>query len=206
VNGSTGKKIIKEMLPHLSGFATNNKKLLFIAPIGHTLRAFLFETSSDKNAFYFHWFFMPLCIPSNYLTLSYGDRLPAPVRTGWALDIPDLPMQLVKEANKNAVPFLRRLDSIAKTISAIKARRRRLDIHDFEQIGYMLILDGDFSGAAKELAELKKHNSTYQWEREVVARGLSVLELLKQDPMVALEQVKTWEAETIANLKLDEWK
>jgi hypothetical protein len=190
----------------MPGFVTDNKKMVFIAPIRHTLRALLFESSSDKNAFYFNWFFMPTCVPINYLTLSYGERLPAPVRTGWALDIPDLPMQLVKEANKSAVPFLRKLNSITKTVAAIKARRKRLDIHDFEQMGYLLILDHDFSAAAKELAELKKHNSTYQWERDVVARGLSVLELLQQDPMIALDKIKSWEAETITNLRLDKWK
>jgi hypothetical protein len=203
----TGRKIISEMLPHLPGFATNRKKMFFMAPIGHTLRALLFESSIDKNGFYFVWFFMPICRPTDHLELSYGDRLPSPVRTGWRLDLPDLPMLLVKEANKNAVPFLRKLDSIPKTVSAIKARKKgRLDMHDLEEIGYLLILEGDFSAAARELSELNKQDCTRQWERDVVARGLSVLDLLRQDPRIACDQIKAWQAKTLDDLKLDAWK
>lgn len=203
---NTAKAIIKEMLPHMPGFVTNNKKIIMISPIKHVLRAFLFESSMDKNAFYFNWFFMPICLPINYLTLSYGDRLPAPVRTGWCLDIPDLPLQLVKAANKSAAPFLKGLDSIEKTVSAIEARKQRLDINDLESIGYLLILNGDFNAAAKALAQMEKHSTTYQWERDVVARGQSVLELLRSDPIIAQDQIKAWQAKTITDLKLDAWK
>jgi hypothetical protein len=206
VKQNTAKAIIKEMLPHMPGFVTNNKKIIMISPIKHVLRAFLFESSMDKNAFYFNWFFMPICLPINYLTLSYGDRLPAPVRTGWCLDIPDLPLQLAKAANKSAAPFLKGLDSIEKTVSAIEARKQRLDINDLESIGYLLILNGDFNAAAKALAQMEKHSTTYQWERDVVARGQSVLELLRSDPIIAQDQIKAWQAKTITDLKLDAWK
>jgi hypothetical protein len=203
---NTGKAIIKEMLPHMPGFVTDNKKMILISPIGYTLRAFLLDSSSDKNAFYFQWFFMPICRPINYLTLTYGDRLPAPIPTGWNLDIPELPVQLAKVANRSAARFLLGLDSIAKTVSAIRARKKFLDIHDLENIAYLLILDGDFSAAAKTLAELARHASTYQWERDVVARGLSVLEMLRQDPTVAVSQIKAWWVKTITDLKLEAWK
>jgi hypothetical protein len=200
------KAIIKDMLPHMPGFVTDNKKMIMISPIKHVLRAFLFESSIDKNAFYFNWFFMPICLPISYLTLSYGDRLSAPVQTGWCLDIPDLPLQLAKAANESAVPFLKGLDSIEKAVAAIKARKQRLDINDLESIAYLLILDGDFNAAAKALAQMEKHSTTYQWERDVVARGLSVLELLRRDPIIAQDQIKAWQARTIIDLKLEAWK
>lgn len=56
------EKIGKQLLPALPEFAAK-KKLLFIQPISHTLRAICFARSIDPRGFYAQMFVQPLFIP-----------------------------------------------------------------------------------------------------------------------------------------------
>ena len=59
------------LLPHMPEFVSDKKCEIFMSPINHTLRGFMFESSaSSREDFYFWWFFTPICRSLTYIPPS----------------------------------------------------------------------------------------------------------------------------------------
>lgn len=207
-------RLAKILLPQLPEFVTNKRSEIFIAPIGHVLRGFTFESSTyTKEDFYFWWFFMPICIPINHLTMGNGGRLNAPGgHTGWRTDMPDLPEKLLAAMIPKALPLLQSIHSIQDTIEAIYTHRgTRLitDINILDDIACLQILDGRFDSALVTLdAIVAKEQGTdrRQWILDIVERMKGLRSKLQEDPQLAVDQVKSWQDYTFKSLKLEHWR
>jgi len=111
--------LARQVLPALPGFAVKNR-LLLVTPIEHTLKAVHFDGSSfSKTSFYVTWFYQPLCVPSQHVSLSLGARLR--LRNGidgWTSTAPDLVPELIDAIRREAVPKLTTLQTPRDVASA----------------------------------------------------------------------------------------
>lgn len=215
-------RLTKSLLPRLPGFSTNKKDILFIAPIAHTIRGFLFESSSyTKEDFYYWWFFAPLVVPNKGIHLSYGRRLSVPGGdAGWRTDMDDLPAKLLTAMQPVALPLLQSIHSIQDAIDAIyrcrgntvlglKITRQVTDINVQDDLACLHILDGQFDEARAMLDKIIDHeNGTdrRQWILDIVERMKGLRAKLQEDPQLAVNQVKAWQDYTFKALKLEKWR
>jgi hypothetical protein len=199
-------KIGKELLPDLPGFVAEGK-MVFKSPVDDFLRALYFENTSDANYFHFHVFLMPLLVPHEHISFSYGDRIGNALN--WRLDNPNLLADLRAAIHGEAIPFLNKVSTVAGVITYLKADidvdRERVNPRTLEALAYTLIKSGDYSSAVKVLDELDQRfsKSPTPWVLELVARAKSVEEKLLPKPEAALAQLEAWKAETIGKLRLE---
>jgi hypothetical protein len=211
---SDAYRIAHVLLPQLPGFVTNKKDVLFIAPIGHTLRGFLFEsTPGGREDFYFWWFFMPICGPDEDLHLGYGNRLNVPGgHAGWRTDMDRLPEKLLMAMRPMALPLLRSIHTIQDTIAAIRSRygtQATGDVNVLEDLSCLQILDGRFAEARRtldSLIELEHGTDRRQWILDIIERAKGLREKLVEDPSLAVAQVREWQDFTFKALKLEKWR
>ncbi len=215
-------RVAKLLLPHMPGFVTNKKSEIFIAPIGNVLRGFTFDSSAyAREDFYFCWFFMPICRPIDYITLSNGDRLNVPGgNSGWRTDMAALPEKLLEAMQPFALPFLRSINTVQDAIEAIyeyrgetvlglRMTRRVTDIYAQHDIACLHILDGQFEKAESMLDKVIFHEhgtDRRQWVLDIVERTKSLRAKLVKDPQLAVVQVKEWQDFTFKGLKLERWR
>jgi hypothetical protein len=92
--------IEKRLLPNFPGFAIKGA-LMFIQPLGDTLRGFHWEPSGfSKKEFYVNAFFLPLYVPTKHLHFTFGHRIGSTKR--WSADRSDLETALSSEMQKEA--------------------------------------------------------------------------------------------------------
>lgn len=207
-------RLAKVLLPQLPGFVTNKKNEIFIAPIDNVLRGFLFEsTAGSREVFHFYWFFMPIGRPIDYLTLGFGRRLDVPGTVAdWRTDMPDLPEKLLAAMRPKALPLLQSIHSIQDTIEAIYAHRGTRWIDDtnvLDNIACLQILDGQFDAALATLDALIAHEhgtDRRQWILDIVERMKGLRAKLRENPQLAVAQVRAWQNYTFKALKLEKWR
>lgn len=215
-------RLAKALLPKLPEFVTNKKDILFIAPIAHTVRGFLFESSAyTKEDFYFWWFFSPLVVPSKGIHLSYGRRLNVPGGdAGWRSDMEELPERLYAAMQPMALPLLRSIKTVQDTIDAIcrrggettlglKFTMQVTDINAQDDLACLYLLDGQFDEARDMLDKIIDHErgtDRRQWILDIVERMKSLRVKLLEDPQLAVNQVKAWQDYTFKALKLEKWR
>jgi hypothetical protein len=201
--------LYKAMLPHLPELVTDGRKLLLFSPIGHTLRALLISDSSyTSEDFYFHWFFMPLCISRDYIILGYGERLKAPDgTTGWSTSIPDLPMRMVEAVRSQALPHLQKLKTEDDVIAAMRARVGD-DINALQYTTYLHILQRRFDAAEVTLNKIIADDepNDRQWKKNIAEAARFMLTELHRDPESTVRLVKKYQDETLGKLKLEQWR
>jgi hypothetical protein len=199
----------KRFLPNLTNFAVKGQ-LLFIIPIEHTLRGFHFDGSSfDKESFYVNAFFMPLCVPSQHIHLTFGRRL----RTGggdrWSIEEPGFEAALETAAQKE-VPFLAGLNTALDVANALKPLAERGNPHCHEALAYTLAQAGEIPAAVdaidtllKLIESLKRVNPKLTWQMEIAERAKLIKAKLTVSPDDASAQLDIWESETKRNLGLE---
>ena len=199
--------IEKRLLPKLPNF-TIKGALLFMIPLGHTLRGFHFDGSSfDKESFYVNAFFMPLYVPSRHVHLTFGRRL----RTGggdrWSKENVGFEAALEAAVQKE-VPFFAGLKTALDVANALQPPGNNLHCH--EAFAYALAQAGETRAALdaidtmlRLIDSLKRVNSNLTWELEIAARAQLIKTKLTASPDKAIIQFAEWEAETIHNLGLE---
>jgi hypothetical protein len=194
----------KKLLPYLPGFAISGR-LTFISPVGHTLRGFGFDPSGfDKKGLYVTLFFLPLCVPSKYLTYGFGKRLKG---TGWRADEPGLENQLIAAMQKD-VPFLKSLSTPRDVLEAVKSQERNFhDPYKYEAIAYLLIRVGEPTAGIGALDDLLSVlDLSIAWQSEMAERASALKSMLVRNPSDAQKQLEAWEAESIRNLGLENFR
>ena len=199
--------IEKRLLPSLPGFVIKGR-LLFIVPLGHTLRGFHVDGSSfDKQSFYVNAFFMPLYVPSEHLHLTFGRRLRG--GGGWSTATPGFELVLEAQLQKE-VPFLDGLKTARDVANALKPFAERSNPHSHEALAYTLVQAGEIRAAVSAIDTLlgsieaiKRVNPQLTWELAIAARAQLVRNKLTEDLESATAQLAVWENETIRNLGLE---
>jgi hypothetical protein len=196
----------KDLLPSFAGFAIKGS-LMFLPPVEHTLRGFSFEGSAfDKASFYVTAFFMALCVPRKHLIFNFGERLRERGGDRWAIKGPNFKTSL-ESAMKKEVPLLERLKTPQDIVEVAIQRGHPKDPYRQETIGYMLALAGQIEPAVRALEHLLAMLDTkVQWQHEMTARAQLLKTDLLEDPKKAKERLATWEAESIRNLGLQEFR
>jgi len=197
----------KRLLPNLPNF-TIRGPLLFIVPIGHTLRGFHFDGSSfDKKAFYVNAFFMPLYVPSQHIHLTFGRRLRDGGGDRWRTD--ELGYETALEAAvQKEVPFLASLTTALDVANALKPLGSNLHCH--EAFAYALAQGGEIRAAVDAIDTLlevvesvKRVNPKLTWELKIAERAQLLKAKLTANLDDAIAQLAAWESETIHNLGLE---
>jgi hypothetical protein len=208
--------IEKRLLPSLSNFAVKGQ-LLFIVPIDHTLRGFHFDGSSfDKRSFYVSAFFMPLCVPSKHVHLTFGRRVRERGGDRWSADEAGIE-GVLESAIQKETPFLLGLQKPKDVAGALKLLTKPNDAgyvnpHCYEALAYVLVKAGAIGAAVDTIDALlslvdglKRANPAVAltWELEVCARAQLVKTKLIVNPEEANAQLVAWEHETVNNLDLE---
>lgn len=210
----------KRLLPELPGFAVKGQ-LLFMRPIGHTLRGIFFDRSVDPKSFYVWIFTKPLFVPAQHISFNIGWRL----RDGsggsdsWNTDVPNLIPELIAGLKREALPFLSRIQTpldmveAAKSIHPIKGPVAQpanadgpRDPIKQQAIAYSLARAADVKQAGDALDQLiGLLREDISWQCEMADRARELKTQLVSDPAAAQGQLDAWEAETVKNLGLEEF-
>lgn len=200
------KPIFKQMLPLLPGFV-GHKRMLLKAPIGGLLCAVHFDPSGwDKDAFYLSRFIMPMCVPEDYLHLTFGNRIRRlGERDDWSLTRPNLVPDLLRDIHTYALPFFARAHSYRAAVDVIA--NYASNPHAKTAMAFLLARIGDREGAIRWIDDLVlKLRVEHDWQRELVRLVTSFKKLLIEDPEAAHRQLLTWEDYTLKQLKLEQFR
>ena len=195
----------KRLLPELPGFASKGQ-LLFVQPIGHTLRGVFFDRSIDPRTFYAQVLLEPLFVPSDVIGFNVGWRLGGGCHD-WKADDPNLIADLGIALKQQALPFLLDIQSPRDVAHAAISLKKSQDPYVQQAIAYALARAGDVDQAVTALDQLSSLHATHiQWQRTMVDRALALRSTLLLDPGEAQRQLEAWEAESMENLGLEEFR
>ena len=83
MNAKDLRPIFEEVLLDLPGF-TAHKRMILMTPMRGMLRAVHCDPSAfSKDDFQVEAFIMPLCVPSDHISLLFGEPLRHPATGGW---------------------------------------------------------------------------------------------------------------------------
>ena len=201
----------KVLLPHFPGFSRKGRSM-FIVPAKHLLRGIHFDPSAfDKKSFSATSFVMPLFIPSQHLTLNFGDRV-RNSRGGdrWNIETPNVAIELQKSLTNQVIPFLSSFTSLQSFIEMARCHLNRAieskappNLRGIESIGYGLALAGKSESARDALRELVKQvNLNIPWQLEMGANAEKLITNLERNPDGVKAQFESWENQTVKNLGL----
>jgi hypothetical protein len=194
----------KRLLPYLPGFKVKGD-MLFIQPIGHTLRAIVFDRSIASRSFYVQVLLEPLFVPTNVIGFNVGWR----VGRSWSADAPNIIAELGAALEREALPFLSVVNAPLDVACAATALDKPQDPHVQQAIAYSLARAGDAEHATvalNQLVHLLDTPTKYAWQTEMADRALALNAKIISDPMSAQRQLKSWEDESARNLGLEEFR
>lgn len=180
---------------------------MLLPPVDRLLRGVWFDRSAyDNTSFSVTAFIMPLCVPTQNLEFTFGERIR---HSGggdrWALEMPGLASHLTAALRGQALPFLSKGETLEGFIEIARASPQTG--RTLEALGYALARVGETKQAAEVFGQLGSMlNLDIAWQRELAdqVRGLSTK--LVEHPEEAREQLAKWEDETVHNLGLDEFR
>lgn len=199
------KPLFRTMLPSLPGFV-GHKSLLIKAPMNGLLRAVDFDPSGfDKASFYVATFVMPLCVPSDYLHLTFGQRIRQHGKTdGWSMTMDDLAAELLRDIQAQALPYLARADTFLSAVDVISAFSNP---HAPKAMAFLLARAGERKRATALINEyLPKLRLDSHWEKEIFDISTRLRDMLIADPEAAHRQLLEWEEYTIQKLRLEAFR
>jgi len=200
-------KLGKILLPALPGFALRGK-LLLLEPLGHTLRGIFFAGSIDPRSFYVQVFLQPLFVPANHFVFNVGWRLGGESHS-WKADEPRLQSSLTTALQREALPFLSRVQSLSDVVLCAQSLRESGDPYVQQAIAYSFARNEDIvqaTDALTALIELLKRRGDYAWQHEMARRAASLKKQLQDAPSDAQRMLEGWESDTAKKLGLEEYR
>jgi hypothetical protein len=197
----------KRLLADLPGF-TIKGALIFIPPVEHTLRGFHFEGSDfDKTSFYIWRFFLPLTVPQNHLSFSFGDRLRIKGADRWSVKDSNFE-KILADAMKDEIPCLNKLkrpEDVVEELMRLKDASKNPYIN--EAFAYMSARSGNFRAATEALENLLALlDPSVRWQRDMADRAQLLRRTLQLGSDQVMHQLKDWETESILNLGLEKYR
>ncbi len=197
----------KRLLAYLPGFSVRGD-MLFIQPVGHTLRAIVFDRSIDPRRFYVQILIEPLFVPMDLVGFNIGWRLGGGCHT-WSADDPDIVPELGAALKREAMPFLARVHTPRDVAHAAESLNLSKDPYVQQAIAYALARARDVeqaTAALDQLVHLLDTPTKYPWQQEMTGRALALRAKLSSDPVAAERQLDAWEAESVSNLGLEKFR
>lgn len=195
--------LFKQLLPALPGFAFH-KRLLLERTIGRLLRALHFDTTGlDKDGFNVDVFVMPLCVPKEYLTFTFGKRVHDP-HSVWSMKMPDLVPRLSQAIREQALPYLAQCASLLDFADLVGDSRNP---HGPKNSAFALARVGEHERAIATIdALLPRLNLDVAWEQGIADETTALRHMLVTDPSEADRKLKEWESYTIQKLGLEQFR
>lgn len=194
------------LLPSLLGFCVRGN-LLFQAPVGNILKAFLFDSSGfSATTFHPQVFVQPLYILSEHLSLTPGKRF----KGHWEFEPGNeiqLGQRLLNQIHEVGLPFLRAHNTTEDLVRDAKADPA-VDInpHVRRMLAYSLLMlgrnDEGLDELDKTLSIINRSRETTPWERALFEEVGMIKEKLMRNPVDVVETLHAWTEQTRANLKL----
>jgi len=173
------QNIWKALLPDFPGFAVRGP-LLFMQPIGHTLRGIFLERSIDPRAFYAQLFVQPLCVPAKNIGFNVGWRLSRD--RIWNADDLQFLTALGRAVKSEALPFLFPLKTPRDVAQAGKKLNRSADRIVQQAIAFAFARAGDVAEAVAAFDELMSLlDASYPWQSEMEQRAQALKSQLLRD-------------------------
>jgi hypothetical protein len=198
------------VIPELDAFDAKGF-LLFQVPIADLLHFFYFSSSGfDKDLFYIDMAVQPLYVPQDDVHFTFGRRLDGT----WDIGEGPTPEAVMKRVlayiQHQGLPFMEQVRAPRDFADSWVLLTNLLPEDPLlrEPIAYSLALSGRFEKAieaVRDLNETEAEDSEPRWPDVTAARVKrleSVLRALEQDPQDAIDLLRMWRLETLANLKL----
>jgi hypothetical protein len=197
----------KHLLPELPDFAAKGS-LVFRTPVQSILQGLCFEGSDfNQKSFYISIFILPLFVPTKFVHFLFGNRLRINGADRWNANTPGMATQLSATIKREALPWFSHNRLLENIVCLAKAHPNPTDPHVQESIAYMQIRSGDIKQANVSLDQLVSVlRGDVPWQREMADRAKSLKSQLLTDPTAAQRQLDAWEAETVKNLGLEEFR
>lgn len=198
-------KVAKQLATHFPSFRVKGS-LLFLTPIGRTLRGLALERSSSRSGFYVWAFFQPLCVPAGHIYFNLGRRLGNGSRT-WNVEEPFALDALERAIHREALPFLEPIVSSRDAALAAKLLDPEHDPATQRAVAYSFARAGDTPQALREIARFLRstEQDTRPWAVTQVAEASRLKNLLSSDPTAAQAQLEQWESQTLKALGLEQF-
>ncbi len=198
--------ITRALQPCLQDFVVK-VPLVFIPPARPILRGLCFDRSDDKRYFYLEAFVLPLFVPTEDIYFNFGDRVRNRVGSGrWNADEPNLLQELETAVVDQALPYLREFEAPRDLVKLSEFGEAEETLHETEAIAYALAFDRKAAASIATLDRLlSKLDRTSHWQEAMAKRAELLRADLLDDPAKAQRRLAAWEAETIRNLKLEEF-
>jgi hypothetical protein len=214
----------KLLLPSLQGYVVDGS-IVFRPPVGHTLSGLCFERRETADSFYLWVFLMPLCIPEDHITLSFGKRLGGGSHS-WEASSRELIPSLLDAVDREAIPFLEGLETPGDVVSRIQNLNLPKDaFYRYEALGYMLarcgrpkeaianldrtieLLGDGRAGRCGIMVDRGKVTCVPlgprpEWEKRAKDRAATLRDRLINDPVAVPLLLGSWEQESLRNLGL----
>ena len=181
--------------------------LMFISPVKRLLRGVGFQGSSfSKTSIYANVFIMPLCVPSNHLTITYGARVRHNgLADMWDKNMEDLTVQLGKAIRDYAMPYLDEINSSSRFIEHLKAKADT--IRTKQALAMMLAQEGRINESLEYLdGIIATHDKTSPWQVELAEQAEALIMKLLSDPIEVQRHLEEVEIQTLRNLGLDSFR
>ncbi|MCW5877582.1 MAG: hypothetical protein KIS80_01785 [Anaerolineales bacterium] len=207
----------KHLLPHLPGF-TAKKGLIYVADFNYFLKGLAVDSSAFSKTTFTIWaFILPLFVPKEYISFTYGDRLGSLSGGGdkwWEYSSENeeaIFKDILSHIQIEALPFFNEVvtpwDFWQKYKEKIKPNSGD---YQREACAYALVLAGEYEMAATLLEEsiavleiATKEDPTIPWIGWILERVRKIDSLLAEDPQKAVAQLDEWTQETLKNLGLE---
>ena len=206
MNAKDLRPIHRELLPYLPSFAAR-KTLLLMTPMNGMLRAVDFDASAfSKDDFYVATTVMPLCVPSDHISLLFGNRLRHRTEgEHWTRKLPNLVEDLLEAIRAQALPFLERLRSADDFATMAKQFWR--NPHTPKETAFVLARDGQYDRAVAIINSLLPTlNLKVGWEKGIFDDASALRRLLLTNPDEAQRKLAEWEDYTVRKLKLEAFR
>lgn len=192
----------KELSSIIPNFVQKGPMMLRV-PIGSILNGLYFESHSHEATLFYLWVFcLPLYVPTKHVTFNFGHRL----GFSWTSTDTELLPKVVHEIKKDALPFLSRCSSLSDFLEMAKADSSR-NPHTTNEIAFTLVMMDRFQQAIETFdILLQQVDRKVQWEADLGERASKLKALLSSNPVLAQEQLKRWEEETVRNLGLEDFR
>ena len=181
---------------------------MFARPLGEVLKGLCFEGSDfDKTSFYVNYFVTLLCVPTKFLLLFFSDRLRIEGGARWDTADPNMIMRLNAAVHRDALPYLSRVHAARDICEVAKLHPNPNDPYVLQSVAYASARSSDFERATTQLEQLMGVlDMKISWQREMWDRAKKLRGQIVENRTLALEQLQSWEMETIKSLGLEAFR
>jgi hypothetical protein len=196
----------KRLLADLPGFAVRGQ-MLFMRPVGHTLRGIFLDRSVNPRGFYVQVFIQPLFVPAKHVAFNVGWRLGGSSHI-WNAEAPGLISELDAALKRDAMPFLSSVQLPQDVARAAASLQKSGDPYVQQTIAYALARGGEVQQAVTaltQLVEMLDLKERYPWQLEMQRRAEALKGELRDNLSEAHRRLEFWADGTKKQLGLDQF-